>query len=277
MVPHQDEDAAELEHAEEVGLVKLPADYQSAEVMKPGEQTLDLPAAAVAAQFATVLGLSLAAVRLVRRDQTHALLSESLIQRVAIIGAVANQALGFRFREALLERGFDELSLMWRSACNPHGDRKTMAVRDCHDLAPFAAACWTNSTAPFLAPLKEASINVSPRSNWPRASRSSAKRRSTLTSVPARTHCWKRRWQVWYGGNLSRGNSDHCAPVRRIHSTPSSTSRVSRQGRPRRFLSVPGSTNGFSNSHCASVSSIPTDVLVNSAPHNCLVRFLFMR
>jgi hypothetical protein len=23
--------------------------------------------------------------------------------------------------------------------------------------------------------------------------------RSTL---PARTHCWKRRWQVWYGGYL---------------------------------------------------------------------------
>jgi hypothetical protein len=24
-----------------------------------------------------------------------------------------------------------------------------MAVRDCHDLAPFAAACWTNAIAPF--------------------------------------------------------------------------------------------------------------------------------
>jgi hypothetical protein len=57
---------------------------------------------------------------------------------------------------------------MWRSACNPYGDRKTMAVRDCHDLAPFAAACWTNSTAPFFAPEKEASINVSVRSKSPR-------------------------------------------------------------------------------------------------------------
>ena len=33
-----------------------------------------------------------------------------------------------------------------------------MAVRNCHDLGPFAAACWTNSTAPFFAPLKEAWI-----------------------------------------------------------------------------------------------------------------------
>ncbi|WP_263366248.1 hypothetical protein [Edaphobacter bradus] len=24
-----------------------------------------------------------------------------------------------------------------------------MAVRDCHDLAPFATACWTNAIAPF--------------------------------------------------------------------------------------------------------------------------------
>jgi hypothetical protein len=144
-------------------------------------------------------------------------------------------------------------------------------------LAPFAAACWTNCTAPFFCPAEGGVNKRLRRSSWPRARRSSAKRRKTLTSLPTRTHCWKRRWQVWYGGNLSRGSSHHCAPVRRIHNTPSSTCRVSRQGRPRRFLGLVGSTSGFSNSHCASVSSIPTDVLVNSSPHNYLVRFLFMR
>jgi hypothetical protein len=40
---------------------------------------------------------------------------------------------------------------------------------------------------------------------------------------------------------------------------------------------VLGSTKGWSKFHCTSVSSIPTDVPVNSTPHNYLVRFLFMR
>ncbi len=58
---------------------------------------------------------------------------------------------------------------------------------------------------------------------------------------------------------------------------PPPACRVSRQGRPRRLRGVFGSTNGWSNSHCTSVSSISTDVPVNSTPHNYLVRFVFMR
>ena len=249
----------------------LPTDDQTSEVVQPGKQAFDFPAAAVASKLAPVLGLVTDAIGFVGRDQPNTTPPQALIQGIAVVSQIADQALRPGSGEPLLERGFDELSFMWRSACNPHGDRKTMAVRDCHDLAPFAAACWTNSTAPFFAPEKEASINVSARSKSPRASRSSAKRRKILIRVPARIHCWNRRWQVWYGGNLSRGSSDHCAPVRRIHSTPSSTSRVSRQGRPRRFLGVLGSTSGFSNSHCTSVSSMPTDVHANFKSHNYLV------
>jgi hypothetical protein len=101
----------------------------------------------------------------VRRDQPDAALSQALIQRITVVGQVADHALRPFSGEPLLERGLDELGFMRRSACNPHGDRKTMAARDCHDLAPFAPACWTHCTAPFLAPLKEASINVSARSS----------------------------------------------------------------------------------------------------------------
>jgi DDE superfamily endonuclease len=46
------------------------------------------------------------------------------------------------------------------------------------------------------------------------------------------SHCWNPRWQVWYGGGLS-GKTCQRAPDLRIHSTPFSTSRVSRRGRPR--------------------------------------------
>jgi hypothetical protein len=258
--------------------VILPTGDQTAKTMQPGKQPFDLPTPTIAPQLATVLRFGSAAVALVGRDQFDAvLLFETRIQRIAVIGTVANQAFGNRRREALLDGELDELGFMRRSACNPDGERKTTAVRNCHDLGPFAAACWTNCTAPFLAPLNEASMKVSAKSNCPRANRSSARVRNTLTSVPSRTQRWKRRWQVWYGGNLSRGNSAHWAPVRKIHNTPSSTCRVSRHGRPRRLRGVFGSTNGSSNSHCTSVSSILTDVPVNPTSHNYLVRFVFMR
>jgi len=233
----------------------LPADDQTAEVMQPGKEPLDLPAPTITTQFASILGFT-AAARGVRRDHANAiLLPQSLVQRIAVIGPIANQESGCCRSEALLEGCFHQLGFMRRSACNPHGERKTMAVRNCHDLGPFAAACWTNSTAPFFAPAKVASIKVSAKSNCPRASRSRARVRSISTRTPSRTHCWKRLWQVWYGGYFL-GISAHCAPVRSTHNTPSSTERVSRHGLPRRELGVLGSTNGFNNSHCTSVRSM---------------------
>ena len=76
------------------------------------------------------------------------LLLEARVQWIPVIGAVADHASGRRRREALFDGGLDKPGFMRRSACNPHGDRKTTAVRYCHDLGPFAGACWTNYTAP---------------------------------------------------------------------------------------------------------------------------------
>jgi hypothetical protein len=56
-MPQEDDEAAELEHGEEVGLVVFPTADQSAKIVKPCEQALDLPAAAVTTQFAAVLGV----------------------------------------------------------------------------------------------------------------------------------------------------------------------------------------------------------------------------
>ena len=66
---HEDDEAAELEHAEEVGFVIFPAADESAEVVEPSEEALDFPAAAVATEFAAVLGVLLAAVVFVGRDE----------------------------------------------------------------------------------------------------------------------------------------------------------------------------------------------------------------
>jgi hypothetical protein len=189
-MPHEDNEAAELEHAEEVGFVIFPAVHQSAKVVKPSEEAFDFPAAAVTAQFATVLGALSAAVEFVRGDQPDALLFlKVLVERVTVVGAIANQALWFGLRETLLDGGFDELRFMRRSAGDAAGDRKTMAVCDRHDFTAFSAASRADSSAPFFAELKLASMNVSERSSLPRARKSSASACNNRVRVPSRCHC----------------------------------------------------------------------------------------
>ena len=50
-MPQEDNEKAELEQAEEIGFVILPTADEAAEVVEPGEKSLDFPAAAVTAQF----------------------------------------------------------------------------------------------------------------------------------------------------------------------------------------------------------------------------------
>jgi hypothetical protein len=193
-MPQQDDEATELEHAEKVGFMIFPAAHQSAEVVEPGEEALDFPAAAITAQFTAVLGSFSKAIVPVRCDEPDAVfLSEALVERIAVIRAVADHSLGLGLGEALLDGGFDELGFMRRSAGDAAGDRKTMAVCDRHDFAAFAAASWADSSAPFFAELKLASMKDSLRSGFPRSRKSSANSCSSRVSNPDRCHCWKRR------------------------------------------------------------------------------------
>lgn len=212
----------------------LPAYDESSEVVKPREEAFDLPAAAVTTQFATVLRPQ-APVGSVRRDHPDPTCSKPLIERVAVVGFVADHALGEFGEEALLERRLDERDFIRRSACNPCGDRKTVTVCQGHDLGALAALGLSDERAPFFAEAKVPSMYVSVRSIPPRSLRSAASVSRIRSSVPSRLHCWKRRWQVERGGYRS-GRSFHCAPVRRIQRIPSSTSRALRHGRPRPSL-----------------------------------------
>jgi hypothetical protein len=235
----------------------FPTHQQAPEVLQPCEQSLDFPPTFVTPKFSPVLAVRSGAITTMRCDQLDSvLLGKKIVQRVAVVSAIPNQAFRLLRHEAVLDRSRDQLLLMRRSACNPEGDRKTMAVCDCHELAPFADERSTNAIAPFFAPMKEASINVSPRPSCPRANKSSASAHKMPSSTPARCHCWKRRWQVWYGPYRA-GRSCHGAPVRNTHNIPFSSCRASRQGLPR--LSArrrcPNSTKGLTCSHCTSVRS----------------------
>jgi hypothetical protein len=189
-MPQQDDEATELEHAEEVGFVIFPATHQSTEVVKPGEEAFDLPTPAISAQFATILGIFPTTIVFMGRDESDAvLLPEALVERVAIIRAVTNHSFWLGLGEALLDGGFDQLRFMRRSAGDAAGDRKTMAVCDRHDFTAFSAASRADSSAPFFAELKLASIKVSERSSLPRARRSSASACNSRVRVPSRCHC----------------------------------------------------------------------------------------
>ena len=193
-MPQEDDSTSELDHPEEILWVVFPANDNATKVMKPGEQALDLPTAAISTQAATVLSCGGHTHKFVRCDELHAVaLPDVLVQRIAVVSAVTDHPRRSFSEEALLERGFDEFCFMRRSAGHVHGERKTMTVCDCHDFAAFAALCRANSRAPFFAPLKLASMNDSLRSSFPRSRKSSASFCSKHVSSPLRCQDWKRR------------------------------------------------------------------------------------
>ena len=190
----EDKSASELNHPEEILWVVFPANDDATKVMKPGEQALDLPTAAVTTQAATVLCCGGNAQKSVRGDELHTItFLDALVQRIAVVSAVTDHALGGFPEEALLERRFNEFCFMRRSAGHVHGERKIMAVCDCHDFAAFAALCRADTRAPFFAPLKLASMKDSLRLSFPRSRKSSASFCSKRVSRLLRCQDWKRR------------------------------------------------------------------------------------
>jgi len=193
-MPQEDHSACELNHTEEIFWVIFPANDGATKVMEPGEQAFDFPATPVAAQNPAVLRRCCDAHEFVRRDELYAVsFVDALVEGIAVVSAVADHAFGGFGKESLVKSGFDEPCFMRRSAGHVHGERKTMAVRDCHDFAAFAAFCRADTRAPFFAPLKLASMKDSLRSSFPRSRKSSASFCSKRVSNPLRCQCWKRR------------------------------------------------------------------------------------
>jgi len=201
-------------------------------MMEPSEKSFDSPTSAVAAQRATVLS-GLPAHSAMRSYHLNAVvLGQSTIQSVAVIGFVADQSRWEGVEEAVPEDPLYELAFVRRSAFDTNGERKTVIIGESEDFRAFAAFGGPDREAPFFAPVKEASIKASSSWSFPLARNSLARTRKMRSSLPSRTHCWKRRWQVWYGGYFL-GSSRHCAPVPRTHRIPLSRARVSCHGRPR--------------------------------------------
>lgn len=234
-------------------MIFITHDYSS-KVLQPRKQTLDLPASFVAAKFSAVLRLRLLSIGFVRRNQLDVQFFQLFVERIRIICFVADYSARSLIGKAFCDGAFGEFDFVRRSTCRVNGERKTKAVCHCHELRAFAPLSLSHCKAPFLADTKVPSIKVSDKSSLPRSSKSWAKVSSTFCSLPSLTHAWKRRWQVWYGGNLS-GKSCHRAPERRIQSTPFKTSRAARGGLPRVWIPSVFSNNGAIKAHCSSVNS----------------------
>jgi hypothetical protein len=245
--------AAKVDEAEEVLDVVFPSSDEAAEVVHPGKEPLHFPAFSIAAQLAAIL--TPAPVAPVRRDHFDAvLLLELSVERVRVVGLVADEPFGEFVEKASGKNLFNKLALGWRSALHRYGERKTVISGDSDDLGALTAPGGTDCEAPFLALAKVASTNASSRFSRPRSCRCRASIFSASSSFPLRIHCWKRRWQVWYGGYFS-GNSRHCAPVPSTQNTPFSTARVSCHGRPRLSSRRSGRSTRSTTAHCSSLSS----------------------
>lgn len=194
-----------MDHAEEVSGISLVANDQPAKILEPGERPLHLPAALVSPERAPILRL--ASVCPVRRNQFDApLLGKLLVQGVAVVTLVADQALRESEGEAGVESVVDKRDFMRRSACNPYGDRDSRAIGDGHDLGTLAPLRLADVVPPFLALAKVPSMKHSVRSMIRLSSSSMARAWATRSNVPSSTQRWNQRWQVWYGGYRSVSN-----------------------------------------------------------------------
>ena len=156
-----------MDEAEEVFDVVFPSGDESAEVVHPGEEPFHFPSPAIASQFASILSF-LSAASPVGGDHFDVVLGgELLIERVRVVGLVADQPRG-QVEETFDQNSFHKLAFGRRSAFDRYGERKTVARGDSNDLGALAALGWADGEAPFLALAKVASTNASSRLSLPR-------------------------------------------------------------------------------------------------------------
>ena len=228
-------------------------DSHTTVVVEPTDQPLHLPAAFVSTQLSTILGLRLAPVAPVRSNQLDTLRFERRVKRIGVVCFVSDEFFRRGYNESSLQSSLNKGDFMRRSTLNVYGEWKTSSICNHHDLCTLAPLGLSDTTAPFFATTKVPSMKHSDKLISPRSSKSRAKACSTRSSTPERTHAWKRRWHVWYGG-YRLGRSIQGAPVLNTHKMPSSTSLLLRQGLPLPSSRRGGSgISGSKTVHCSSV------------------------
>lgn len=138
-----------MDHAEEFFDMVFPSGDEAAEVVHPGEEPFDLPAFSVAAKRSSIL--CFAAIPAVGCDHLDAVFGfECCVERVRVIGLVADQPRGEFVEEAAGEHFFDKVAFRRRSALHRYGDWKTVISGDSDDLRALARRVGPTARPPFL-------------------------------------------------------------------------------------------------------------------------------
>jgi hypothetical protein len=183
-----------MEKREIVVGLSFPPHDDAAEVVEPGKEALDLPTAPSPPERSSVLGRGASAIVAMRRDHLdRPLVHEAFIQRIAVVRFVANQSRRIVCEEPPFQRGIDQGDFSRRRAGHVDGERKTMAVANCHNFAALPPLSGPDLGAPFFAAVKLASMNPSERSRRPRSRTFSARRCRTVSNTPVRCQCCIRR------------------------------------------------------------------------------------
>ena len=246
----------------EEGLVDLKViiitNQQTTKVAQPGEGALDFPAIAITPQGSSVVERGFATAAPVRRDQENAPLQQSPAQWVAVVSAIGDDAQGplswsppFLRHRDLGQGAFGQFYFRRAGAAQLDSQRNTRAVDHHHPLRAFAPLGFADAEAPFLAGAKLPSRKLSLQSSLWRWSSSQRKVLQILSQTPRFSQRPKRRQQVLALG-YSLGKSRQRAPVLSTHRIPSTTRRLSAQGRPR-LLSR--GRRGSIFFHCSSVKN----------------------
>src|SRR6516162_10516810 len=116
-MPEKNHHTGKLNQGHIIFDVVLVPDYESAEVVEPGKQALDFPSPFEATQNSAVLGLALRPASLTMRcDHLRTETVEHLlVERIAVVGFVADQFFGHVRDEPLFERSADQFHFSWAS------------------------------------------------------------------------------------------------------------------------------------------------------------------
>ena len=92
-LPEEDNETGELNEAEEVLRMVFPTDKNASLPLDPSEEAFDEPAPRVSTEPAAILRGWLDSVRAVRGDHLDALSAQFVVERIAVIGAIADEVL----------------------------------------------------------------------------------------------------------------------------------------------------------------------------------------
>src|SRR6266567_2578770 len=137
----------------------------AAKVLQPCNQALDLPSAFITTQCSAILRGRFLSIRLMWRNHLDTFLAQLQVQRVRVIGFVANQLSGLFTSETRRKSVLDKGDFMRASTRCVGGDRKTSIVCHHHEFRAFAPLSFTNSVPPFFAAMNVPSIKHSVKSS----------------------------------------------------------------------------------------------------------------